>query len=253
MLLCLDIGNTNIVMGITIENKIIEKYRFATNTHITEDEYAVKFLECIKGSKYDVKDIEGVIISSVVPALDIIMKRAFEKYFKITPVYVIPGIKNGMNIKIENPKQLGSDLLVGAVAAYNKYKTNLVVVDLGTATKFIVVTENAEILGGAIAPGILSSLKSLFSSAAKLSEVNLDVPKKVIGKDTTTCIQSGSLYGAASMIEGMIKRIEKESGNVKVVLTGGYAENIKDILNIDYVYEPDLLIEGLIILYNKNK
>ncbi len=253
MLLCLDIGNTNIVMGITDNTKIIEKYRFATNTLITEDEYAVKFIECIKGSKYSVKDITGVIISSVVPSLDVIMKSAFEKYFHITPIYIGPGIKNGMNIKIENPKQLGADLLVGAVAAYNKYKTNLVVVDLGTASKFVVVTKDAEILGGAIAPGILSSLNSLFSSAAKLSMVNLDVPKKVIGKDTTTCIQSGSLYGSVSMIEGMVKRIEREIGPVKVVLTGGFADVIKDILELEYVYEPNLLIEGLIILYNKNK
>ena len=125
--------------------------------------------------------------------------------------------------------------------------------DLGTASKFVVVTKDAEILGGAIAPGILSSLNSLFSSAAKLSEVNLDIPKKVIGKDTTTCIQSGSLYGSVSMIEGMIKRIEKEIGPVKVVLTGGFAEVIKSILELEYVYEPNLLIEGLIILYNKNK
>lgn len=253
MLLCLDIGNTHIVMGITDNNQIKGIYRYATNVTITEDEYAIKFLETIKGSGYNPQIVEGVIISSVVPGLDKVMRGAFEKYFHLKPIFVGQGIKSGLNIKIENPKQLGADLLVGAVAGYNKYPENLIVVDLGTATKFVVVTKKGEILGGAIAPGIQSSLNSLFSSAAKLSQVNLEIPKNVIGRDTTTCIQSGSLYGAASMIEGMVQRIKKELDDAKVVLTGGLAEVIKDILNLEYVYEPNLLIDGLIILYNKNK
>lgn len=253
MILCLDIGNTHIVMGIVENNEIKGIYRFATNVTITEDEYAIKFLETIKGSGYNLSMIEGAIVSSVVPGLDKSIKGAFEKYFHFKPLFVGQGIKSGMNIKIENPKQLGADLLVGAVAGYKKYPENLIVVDLGTATKFVVVTNKGEILGGAIAPGIQSSLNSLFSSAAKLSQVNLEVPKNVVGRDTTTCIQSGSLYGAASMIEGMVERIKKELGPAKVVLTGGLAEVVKDILNLEYVYEPNLLIDGLVILYNKNK
>ncbi len=253
MVICLDIGNTHIVMGIIVNSQISCTYRFATNVSITEDEYAIKFLETLKSAGYQVSDLEGVIISSVVPGLDQIMEKVFQKYFNHQAIFVGPGIKSGLNIKIENPKQLGADLLVGAVGAYQKYPQNLIVVDLGTASKFIVVTEKGEILGGAIAPGIKSSLNSLFDSAAKLSEVNLAVPKKVIGKDTTSCIQSGSLYGAASMIEGMIKRIKDELGEAQVVLTGGLAEVMKDIIDIDYIYEPNLLIEGLIILYHKNK
>ena len=253
MILCFDIGNTHIVMGIVDKNEIKETYRFATNTTITEDEYAVKFLETIKGSGYNPKDVDGVIVSSVVPSLDKIMKGAFEKYFRLTPKFVGQGIKSGLHIRIETPKQLGADLLVGAVGAYNKYPENLIVVDLGTASKFVVVTEKGEILGGAIAPGVQSSLNSLFSSAAKLSQVNLEVPKNVIGRDTTTCIQSGSVYGFASLIEGMVSRIKNEIGEAKVVLTGGLSEVMKNVLNLEYVYEPNLLIEGLIVLYNKNK
>lgn len=253
MLLCLDIGNTHIVMGLTDCNQIKGIYRFSTNVTITEDEYAIKFLEIIKGSGYKPNDIDGVIISSVVPVLDKVMKIAFEKYFHLKPIFVGQGIKSGLNIKIENPKQLGADLLVGAVAGYHKYSENLIIVDLGTATKFVVVTQKGEILGGAIAPGIQSSLNSLFSSAAKLSQVNLEVPKNVIGRDTTTCIQSGTIFGAVSMIEGMVEKIKKELGEAKVILTGGLAEVIKDILNLEYTYEPNLLIDGLIILYNKNK
>lgn len=253
MILCFDIGNTHIVMGIIEKDQIKETFRFATNTTITEDEYAVKFLETIKGSGFNPKDVEGVIVSSVVPAIDKVIKKAFEKYFGIKAMFVGQGLKSGLHIRIENPKQLGADLLVGAVGAYNKYPENLIVVDLGTASKFIVVTKNAEILGGAIAPGIQSSLNSLFSNAAKLSQVNLEVPKNVIGRDTTTCIQSGSVYGFASLIEGMVARIKNEIGEVKVVLTGGLSEVMKEVLTLEYVYEPNLLIEGLIVLYNKNK
>ncbi len=253
MILCFDIGNTHIVMGIVDNDKIKQTIRFATNTMITEDEYAVKFIETIKGSGYNPKDFDGVIVSSVVPSLDKIMKGAFEKYFQLTPKFVGQGIKSGLHIRIENPKQLGADLLVGAVGAYHKYLENLIVVDLGTASKFVVVTEKGEILGGAIAPGVQSSLNSLFSSAAKLSQVNLEVPKNVIGRDTTTCIQSGSVYGFASLIEGMVSRIKNEIGEAKVVLTGGLSEVMKNVLNLEYVYEPNLLIEGLIVLYNKNK
>lgn len=253
MLLCFDIGNTHIVMGIIENNQIKETFRFATNTTITEDEYAVKFLETIKGSGFNPKEVEGVIVSSVVPALDKVVRGAFVKYFHITPMFVGQSIRSGLHIRIENPKQLGADLLVGAVGAYNKYKENLIIVDLGTASKFIVVTEKGEILGGAIAPGIQSSLNSLFSDAAKLSQVNLEVPKNVIGRDTTTCIQSGTVFGFASMIEGMVTKLKKEIKDPKVVLTGGLSEVMKDVLNLEFVHEPNLLIEGLIVLYNKNK
>lgn len=249
MILCFDIGNTNIVLGIVENKKIINTYRFVTNASLTEDEYFHKLQHIVK----DVI-VEGVVISSVVPALDIIFDQMVKKYFHIKPMLIGPGIKSGLKLRIEAPKSLGSDLLCDAVGAVNKFGGPVIIVDLGTATKFIVVNDKEEYLGGAIAPGMNGSLNSLIQNAAKLSHTALAKPDSVIGNDTTTCIQSGMIYGTASMIDGMVKKTIEELNlpNVKVVLTGGLATLIKDVLTIDYIYEPLILIEGLIYLYYKN-
>lgn len=249
MILCFDIGNTNIVLGIVENKKIINTYRFVTNASLTEDEYFHKLQPIVK----DVI-VEGVVISSVVPALDIIFDQMVKKYFHIKPMLIGPGIKSGLKLRIEAPKSLGSDLLCDAVGAVNKFGGPVIIVDLGTATKFIVVNDKEEYLGGAIAPGMNGSLNSLIQNAAKLSHTALAKPDSVIGNDTTTCIQSGMIYGTASMIDGMVKKTIEELNlpNVKVVLTGGLATLIKDVLTIDYIYEPLILIEGLIYLYYKN-
>lgn len=249
MILCFDIGNTNIVLGIVENKKIINTYRFVTNASLTEDEYFHKLQPIVK----DVI-VEGVVISSVVPALDIIFDQMVKKYFHIKPMLIGPGIKSGLKLRIEAPKSLGSDLLCDAVGAVNKFGGPIIIVDLGTATKFIVVNDKEEYLGGAIAPGMNGSLNSLIQNAAKLSHTALAKPDSVIGNDTTTCIQSGMIYGTASMIDGMVKKTIEELNlpNVKVVLTGGLATLIKDVLTIDYIYEPLILIEGLIYLYYKN-
>ena len=249
MILCFDIGNTNIVLGIVEDKKIINTYRFVTNVSLTEDEYFHKLQPIVKDLQ-----IEGVVISSVVPAIDIIFEQMVKKYFKVKPLIIGPGIKSGLKLRIEAPKTLGSDLLCDAVGAVNKFGGPVIIVDLGTATKFIVVNDKEEYLGGAIAPGMNGSLNSLINNAAKLSHTALAKPENVIGNDTTTCIQSGMIYGTASMIDGMVKKTIEELGlpNVKVVLTGGLAVLIKDVLTIDYLYEPLILIEGLIYLYYKN-
>lgn len=249
MILCFDIGNTNIVLGIAKNKKIINTYRFVTNASLTEDEYYHKLQPIVK----DIK-VEGVVISSVVPALDIVFEQMIKKYFNIKPMIIGPGIKSGLKLRIEAPKTLGSDLLCDAVGAVNKFGGPVIIVDLGTATKFIVVNDKEEYLGGAIAPGMNGSLNSLINNAAKLSHTALAKPDNVIGNDTTSCIQSGMIYGTASMIDGMVNKTIKELGlpNVKVVLTGGLAILIKDVLTIDYIYEPLILIEGLIYLYYKN-
>lgn len=250
MLLCFDIGNTNVVLAI-VENKEIKKiFRFVTNAHLTADEYYQKVNSVIGN-----QNIEGVVISNVVPALDSIFEEMVKKYFNLTPMFIVPGIKSGLKLKIDSPKTLGSDLLCDAVGAVAKYQTALIIVDLGTATKFIVVNEQKEYLGGAIAPGMNGSLNSLIASAAKLSHTALVKPKKVIGNDTTACIQSGMIYGTVSMIEGMVNRIKNELNTeyVNVILTGGLAELIKDSLNIKFYYEPNILILGLIQLYYKNR
>lgn len=249
MILCFDIGNTNIVLGIAENKKIINTYRFVTNASLTEDEYYHKLQPIVK----DI-NVEGVVISSVVPALDVIFNQMIKKYFNISPMMIGPGIKSGLKLRIEAPKTLGSDLLCDAVGAVNKVGGPVIIVDLGTATKVIVVNDKEEYLGGAIAPGMNGSLNSLIANAAKLSHTALVKPECVIGNDTTTCIQSGMIYGTASMIDGMVNKTIDELGlpNVKVVLTGGLAPLIKDVLTIDYVYEPNILIEGLIYLYYKN-
>lgn len=249
MILCFDIGNTNVVLGVVEEKKVINTYRFVTNAHLTEDEYYQK----VKAVIGDIK-VEGVVISNVVPALDLVFENMVMKYFNLKPMFIAPGIKSGLKLKIENPKSLGADLLSDAVGAVYKYQSPVIIVDLGTATKFIVVNEKLEYLGGAIAPGMNGSLNSLISSAAKLSHTALKKPKNVIGNDTTTCIQSGMIYGTASMIDGMIERTieELKIDNVTIVLTGGLANIIKDSLKTKVIYDPNILIEGLIYLYYKN-
>lgn len=249
MILLFDVGNTNIVLGFVEGNKIVKNYRFITNSNLTEDEYYNKIHLVLKNEK-----IEGVAISSVVPKIDHMLRLMCEKYFHLLPFFVGPGVRSSIKIKIENPKQLGADLLCDAVGAYNYYQGPSIIIDLGTVSKFIVVSENKEFLGGAISPGIMTSLTTMISSAAKLSEININKPNSVIGNDTQSCIQSGIIFGFSSMIDGMIAKIKKElnTDNIKVFLTGGLAPTIKDYLNTDFEYTPNILLEGLLTIYNKN-
>ena len=205
MILLFDVGNTNIVVGIVENDTIVSTYRLITNSNLTEDEYYAKIEQLLKGRK-----VEGIAISSVVPQVDHMIKLMSEKYFNITPLVVGPGVKSGMKIKLENPKQLGADLLCDAVGAKLKYSNTCIIIDLGTASKFIVANDKNEFLGGAISPGIMTSLSNMINSAAKLSNVNVDIPNTVICNDTQSCIQSGVVYGFASMIDGMVKKIERK-------------------------------------------
>lgn len=249
MILLFDVGNTNIVMGIVKDNKIVNTYRFITNSNMTEDEYYSKFQSIIGTT-----EIEGIAISSVVPLIDHTLITMSKKYFNIDPLIVGPGIKSGVKIKIENPKQLGADLLCDAVGAKIYFKETCIIVDLGTATKFIVINKNNEFLGGAISPGIMTSYNNMINSAAKLSNIGVSKPSKVIGNDTQSCIQSGLINGFASMIDGMIKKIKAElNDDVKVILTGGLASTVDSILETEYSYMPNILLEGLLFIYNKNK
>lgn len=250
MIVLVDIGNTNIVIGIAKDNEIVDTYRISTDASLTSDEYAGK----LKGFGIDKKDVEGVAISSVVPQLDHVFENLFQKYYNKKALVVASGVKSGLKLKIDNQKQLGADLLCDCVGAYEKYPGDLLVVDLGTATKLLAVNKNKEYLGGAIAPGILGSLNSLVASAAKLSNINLAIPPKVIETETTRCIQSGALVGHACMINGLLTKMKKElnSNDVKVILTGGISYLIKDLIEHEYYYEPNILLEGLLNIYNKN-
>ncbi len=249
MILCVDIGNSNIVLGLNENNKITKTFRLVTNMNLTSDEYFYRIKEFVS------KNPEGAVISSVVPQLDRVFKELFNNYYNVEPLFIVPGIKSGMKLKIEEPKSLGSDLLCDAIGAVQKYGYPVMVADLGTATKIVVVNEKNEYVGGMIAPGMERSLNSLISSAAKLSHTALEKPPHVVSNNTTTCIQSGLIYGTASMIDGMVERSKEELGikDCPIVLTGGLSILIKDCLKTKVHYEPNILLDGLYYLYNKNK
>ena len=249
MILLFDIGNTNIVMGICEDNKIIKTYRYVTNPSLTNDDYFQKIDISIKNYKQDYK-VEGAIISCVVSQLDRVFTTMIEKYFNVKAKIIGPGLKSGLKIKLENPKELGADLLCDAVGAYEKYQDTCIIIDMGTATKFLVVKGNA-FLGGAIAPGFMTSFESLFKEAELLNKIELVTPKKVVGSNTIECIQSGTILGCVSMIEKMVEKIKKEVGDLEVILTGGNAVFVKD--SLDYEYCPNLLIEGIVEVYRLNK
>lgn len=254
MVLLFDIGNTNIVMGICENKNIVKTFRYVTDPLLTNDDYFQKIDISIKSYKKEY-NVEGAIISCVVSQLDKVFTSMIEKYFNIKAKIVGPGLKSGLKIKLENPKELGADLLCDAIGAYEKFKETCIIVDMGTATKLIVVNDKKEFLGGSICAGIKGSLKSLINSTSKLSTPTIEAPDRIICNDTLSCIQSGIVYGHISMIEGLVAKIKKElnNENLKVLLTGGNSIIVKEHLNIDFIYDENLLLEGLFDIYNKNE
>lgn len=253
MVLLFDIGNTNIVLGLVKDDKIINTFRFVTDINLTEDDYYQKIYAAM--SHIDEKEkVDGSIISSVVPGLDLVFNRLVNKFFGVNPKFIGPGLKSGLVIKLENPKQMGADLLCDGVGAYTKYGGPVIIVDMGTATKIIVVNEKKEFLGGAICAGLKGSLESLITTTSKLSRTSLAAPSKAINNETSLCIQSGIVLGHAAMIDGMIEKFKNELGKeeVTIVLTGGYSTIIKEHLNTKIVYDENVLLEGLYSIYQKN-
>lgn len=253
MYICVDIGNTNIVCGIYNENILIKDIRFGTNRQMTVDEYGIKLLQLIHFNGIEKNDIEGAIVSSVVPELDEIIKIMFQKYFNVEALFVGQGVKSGINIKLDNPKQLGADLLAGAVGATFGYGAPVLVIDIGTALTITYVNSNKEFLGGAIMPGIRISFSNLVSKTSKLEDVGIEDIKDPLGKDTKTCIQSGMIYGWSSMIDGMIDKYYERLGDFKVIITGGEARFLLKHLKHEVIYDENLLLTGLSFLYQKNK
>lgn len=256
MLLVIDIGNTNLKIGLYSQSKLLGSWRLSVATQKTADEYGMVVIELLNGINVSVNDINGVIISSVVPTLNYTIEHMCKYYFKFQPIIVGPGMKTGLNIKYLNPKDVGSDRIVNCVAARNIYKGNLIVVDFGSATTFSVVNEKGDFLGGVIAPGIKCSADALVNTASKLPRVELDRPEKVIGRTTETNIQSGIIYGFTGMVEYIIRKIKEEAGfdDCKVVATGGLSALIenknKEIIDI---YDKTLTLKGLKILYDMNR
>lgn len=254
MILAIDIGNTNIVIGGVDDDKIHFVSRLSTDRTKTEDEYAVMFKSIFEIHDINIKDFDGVAISSVVPPLTNIMKRSVKILTELTPLVVGPGVKTGLNIKMDNPAQLGGDLVVGAVAAIALYPKPLIIFDMGTATTICAIDKNSNYLGGIIYPGVKVSLDSLTQRTSQLPAISLEAPAKTIGKNTIDCMKSGIIYGNASMADGMIDRIEAELGEkATVIATGGLSQMILPHCRHKIIFDEDLLIKGLKIIYDKNK
>ena len=254
MLLAIDIGNTNIVIGGIKDDQIVFEARIATDRSKTSDQYAVDIKDIL--SLFDVKaeDIQDCIISSVVPPVFNSVRTGILKVTGTSPMVVGPGLKTGLKIHMDNPAQVGSDRIVIAVAALAEYKPPLILMDLGTATTLEVVGEDNSYLGGCIIPGVRISLDALTSRTAQLPGIRLEQPKRVIGKNTVDCMRSGIMYGTAAMIDGMLDRIEGELGtSTTVVATGGIAQFIIPLCHREIKLEKNLMLKGLNLIYQKNK
>lgn len=253
MILAIDIGNSNIVIGCCEDDKISFVERLSTNHSATELEYAIAFKNVLEMYDIHSSDIDGGIISSVVPSLTNVIKGAMSKIVDSDIMVVGPGIKTGLSILTDNPAQVGSDLVVDAVAALHEYPLPIVIVDMGTATTVSVVDEKENYIGTIIIPGMKVSLDSLVGRTSQLPKISLDKPKSVIGKNTVESMKSGILYSTASSIDGIIDRIEDEMGrSVTAVATGGLAGTVIPLCRRDIIIDDELLLKGLMIIYEKN-
>ena len=254
MLLVIDVGNSNITFGIYKDNKLLNHWRLTTDKSKTIDSYGIDFCNIFFFSNIGRDSIKGVIISSVVPPLENIIKNMCIKYFNIEPMTVSPGIKTGMAIHLDNPRELGADRIVNAVAAYEKFKTSVIIVDFGTATTFDYVSEEGVYEGGVISPGVMISLEALVRNTSKLPNVDIKKVQKVVASNTVDAIQAGIYYGYVGLVDGIIKRIKTEKKeSPKVVATGGLANLIYSESTEIEIVDEFLTLEGLNILYNKNK
>ena len=254
MILAIDIGNTNIVVGCIDEEKIYFTERLSTVRTKTELEYAVDLKTVLDIYHIKRTDIEGCIISSVVPQITGIAKLAAEKILKKEVMVLGPGVKTGLNIVMDNPGQLGADLVADAVAGLASYPVPLVVIDIGTATTISVVNSKKQYIGGMIMPGVRISLDALTARASQLSWISIDAPRHIIGKNTIECMKSGVLYSNAAALDGIIDRIEEELGEkTTVIATGGLAKKIVPHCRKEIILDEELLLKGLMLIYRKNK
>ncbi len=254
MLLAVDIGNTNVKLGVFDRDRLVATWNLATDTHTTADEYGATLVNLMEREKIVSSEITGVVLCGVVPPLLHTFVQLCTKYLQTKPLIVEAGVKTGMRISLDNPREVGPDRVVGAVAAQNLYGKPLVVIDLGTATTFDVVSEEGDYLGGAIAPGIGIASEALFARTAALPRIELVRPKQVIGRNTVTAMQSGIIFGYIDLIEGMIRRIEHELGSkVRVVATGGQAYPFAEEIPAIDVVDPNLTLTGLRLIYEMNR
>lgn len=258
MLLVFDVGNTNIVLGVYDDKKLLIDWRIATTTQRTADEYGIVVINLFEKAGLNYKDIEAVVVSSVVPNIMYSLEHMIRKYFCVEPLVVGPGIKTGINIKYDNPKEVGADRIVNAVAAHDIYKRPLVIVDFGTATTFCAVGKNGDYYGGAITPGIKIASDALFERAAKLPRIELVKPQTVICKNTIQSMQAGIIYGYAGLVDNIVNKMKQEMMALNeeepfVVATGGLSKLIATESTTINEINPYLTLEGLRIIYEKNR
>ncbi len=248
MILMFDVGNTELKIAIANKNyEIIEKFRFTTNPTLSDDELYLAMYSIVKD--YTFKEM---LIASVHPKITFKLRSIAKKYFFLEPLVIEAGVKTGLQIKTDNPQEVGADIVAAAVAV-SDYKDGVLIVDLGTAIKYVYVEDNV-LLGVVISPGVEISLKALTDNTALLPNVELKTPSKVLGTNTVACMQSGIIYGTASQVDGLVNRIEKEVGkSFKIIMTGGLSEIILPHLQSDVAHHPDLVFEGLLEIYRKNK
>jgi type III pantothenate kinase len=259
MILLVDAGNTNIVLGVHNGERYIASWRISSEGNKTSDEYSIQVMQLFNLSNIDPKEITGVIVSSVVPNIMHSLENMLRKCFCQEPIIVGPGIRTGINIKYDNPREVGADRIVNAVAAYEIYKRPVIIIDFGTATTFCAVRENGDYLGGCICPGIRISADALFERAAKLPRVELEVPKSMICKNTVSSMQAGIIFGYIGQVEYIVRKMKQEMKASKhkeepfVIATGGLANLIAKETDVIDKVDSDLTLEGLKILYEKNR
>ena len=253
MILAIDIGNTNIVMGCVDGSAILFRERTSTNHTATDLEYAVMIKTALEMHGQDPKAITGAIMSSVVPGVTNTFRRAIEKYLSVKPLVVGPGIKTGLSIRIDNPAQLGSDLVVDAVAGIHEYPAPMIIIDMGTATTFSVIDKNHNYMGGLITTGMAVSADALVSRTSQLPRISFDPPKRLVGTNTVDCIKSGIMYSNAAAIDGIVDRIQEEMGEkCTVIATGGLASLVAPLCRTRLILDDDLLLKGLMLIYQRN-
>ena len=255
MLLVVDVGNTNITFGGYVDDKLKCTFRMMSKQSKTSDEYGVLIVEMLRHDGYEPSDIEGVIIASVVPGIMHSLTNGIAKYLNHKPMIVGPGVKTGLKIVTENPKEIGPDRVVDSVAAYELYGGPVLVMDFGTATTYDLVNERGEFVAGITAPGIRISAKALWEDTAKLPEIEIKKPDSILAQNTVTSMQAGLVYGQIGQTEYIVKKVIEESGydNVKVVATGGLAQIILPCTDCIDKYNKDLTLEGLRMIYKKNQ
>ncbi len=254
MVLTVDIGNSNINFGVFSGDDIKFVARIATDRAKTEFEYAASISNALSISKIDKSQIDGTIISSVVPPLNNVMKSAISMLYNVKPILVGPGVKTGINIHCDNPASVGADIICACVAAHFLYGSPSLIVDMGTATKMMVMNDKGAFIGVSIIPGVMVSLDALANRTAQLPMVSLEAPKNVIGKNTADCMRSGIVFGSASLVDGMIERIFEEVGNtIPVYATGGLASVITPYCKHNITYDEFLVLKGLNLIYQRNQ